>query len=353
MASIADLLKLLQTAFQDVRNIRYCALAATSIGVYDYIVTFGQEVDLVWKSRWSIGKVLFFIMRYYTLTFDLIYYNYAIFSPNLTDKFCLHWWRWGGGSGLLTFALAQLILQLRLYALYNRSKKILALMLGTFIAALAASSTLLGLSFVGSNSVPSHMIPGLPFCVPGGDLHLFYTFWIPLLISESLLCGLAVYRGIYLHRLHGSTFRSGNRLVEFLIRDSVVYFLVVFAIYFGNTFVFIFAAEPIWECTAIFTVALSYVLGNRLLLNVRSMLHSDDDTKPSAYVYQDPPSLPTPFMNSQTTATYSQPSSSRPTDTVLTEELRSEEYWKDRVLDIRNPERDFEAMSGYEVGVKF
>jgi hypothetical protein len=32
--------------------------------VYDYMLTFKDEVRLVWPSRWSIGKVLFFLTRY-------------------------------------------------------------------------------------------------------------------------------------------------------------------------------------------------------------------------------------------------------------------------------------------------
>lgn len=47
-----------------------------------------------------------------------------------------------------------------------------------------------------------------------------------MLVSESVLCGLAVFR--FLQNSHsGSTlFQTGRRLVENLIRDSVFYFVV-------------------------------------------------------------------------------------------------------------------------------
>ena len=32
--------------------------------VYDYLLSFSQEVELVWGSAWSITKVLFFVTRY-------------------------------------------------------------------------------------------------------------------------------------------------------------------------------------------------------------------------------------------------------------------------------------------------
>jgi hypothetical protein len=32
--------------------------------MFDYLLTFRDEVELVWKSRWSTGKLLFFLTRY-------------------------------------------------------------------------------------------------------------------------------------------------------------------------------------------------------------------------------------------------------------------------------------------------
>lgn len=32
--------------------------------LWDYILTFGMEVDLVWKSRWTFMKGLFLFQRY-------------------------------------------------------------------------------------------------------------------------------------------------------------------------------------------------------------------------------------------------------------------------------------------------
>ncbi|KDQ51715.1 hypothetical protein JAAARDRAFT_503028 [Jaapia argillacea MUCL 33604] len=40
------------------------SIAATLIAVYDHIITFDQEVELIWRKRWSISKVLFLMVRY-------------------------------------------------------------------------------------------------------------------------------------------------------------------------------------------------------------------------------------------------------------------------------------------------
>jgi hypothetical protein len=72
----------------------------------------------------------------------------------------------------------------------------------------------------------SHPILGTTFCVPDGVPDYFFAFWLPIILFESLLCGLALYRGFQTFRAAGTLFQSGRHLVAILIRDSVLYFLV-------------------------------------------------------------------------------------------------------------------------------
>ncbi|EJU02734.1 hypothetical protein DACRYDRAFT_21718, partial [Dacryopinax primogenitus] len=39
--------------------------AATALFVYDILISFADEVEYVWKSKWSSPKVLYFIVRYF------------------------------------------------------------------------------------------------------------------------------------------------------------------------------------------------------------------------------------------------------------------------------------------------
>lgn len=56
-----------------------------------------------------------------------------------------------------------------------------------------------------------------------------------MLISESILCALALYRGFKSYRPGQTMIRSGRRIVEILVRDSVWYFvtLVIFHVILG------------------------------------------------------------------------------------------------------------------------
>lgn len=139
------------------------------------------------------------------------------------------------------------ILQLRLYAMYAMNKKLLVIMGSLFILTSAIAATMVGIVVAGNiqgrNANPSssvevemlilgsfvaraHAIPGLPFCVLSGISVYFYAFWIPPLAFELLLCGLALFRGFQTFYSRGPRFRSGKHLIEILIRDSILYFIM-------------------------------------------------------------------------------------------------------------------------------
>ncbi|TEB29824.1 hypothetical protein FA13DRAFT_1814930 [Coprinellus micaceus] len=50
-------------------------LAALTLYFCDYIQSFEAEVGLIWGKSWTLGKVLFFMLRYLT-AFDVIFGNY-------------------------------------------------------------------------------------------------------------------------------------------------------------------------------------------------------------------------------------------------------------------------------------
>lgn len=274
MDPIQGILQALATAYQDVTTIRCAELASSIVIIYDHLVTLDDEIELVWRAGWSLGKVLFLLNRYYAL-FAVIFNNFFIFSPRIDSHLCTVWIRWQGITGIISFILGELILQLRLYALYFLNKKVLAFMSVTFVGSVIASSTLMGIS-LSQTKVASNLIPNLPFCVPTFTPQIFYAFWIPMLVSETVLCGLALWRGIQTYSQDRTIFQSGKKMIEVLIRDSFLYFLIMFAVYLTNTVIFILGDPTKMESSIGFAVTFSCVLGSRLCLNVRSLVRDDD-----------------------------------------------------------------------------
>ena len=74
--------------------------------------------------------------------------------------------------------------------------------------------------------VQAHVIPGFPFCIPLDVPHYLFAFWIPIIAFESLLCGMALFRGFQAFRYRQNVLRAGRHLVTLLLRDSIIYYIM-------------------------------------------------------------------------------------------------------------------------------
>ncbi|KAI0635079.1 hypothetical protein C8Q77DRAFT_1054566 [Trametes polyzona] len=247
---------LLLDAIPTIEKTRYAELSSTVIILFDHIITLDQE-----RTNWSVGKALFLINRYYALCIVI----------------CLSWFRWQGWTGVITFIIAELILQLRLYALYFRDRRVLICMATVCLGAAASSAYVMGTALSNIRSV-AVTLPhtNSTVCIPSHLPDHFYAFWIPMLVSESVLCFLALLRGFKAYRPGSNMFQNGKRIIEILVRDSLFYFVIIFATYLVNTILFLTRPDSEVEIPIGFAVALSVVLSNRLCLNVRGYIRAEN-----------------------------------------------------------------------------
>jgi len=63
-AALAALNALL-VAVQQTQIVNYIEVSAVAWLLYDMCLTFGRELKLIWKSKWSFVKVLYILSRYY------------------------------------------------------------------------------------------------------------------------------------------------------------------------------------------------------------------------------------------------------------------------------------------------
>ncbi|KAF9448453.1 hypothetical protein P691DRAFT_775410, partial [Macrolepiota fuliginosa MF-IS2] len=122
---------------RQIRMYQYVDGIALAIYVYDYLLTFADEVELVWASRWTVMKIAFLLDRY-------------LFVPNLIiQQFpaVLRTLTWNGPLNCTGLAQAYsylsqfgvyfsgAVLCLRLWVMWNKNRRILivlcSIMLGT------------------------------------------------------------------------------------------------------------------------------------------------------------------------------------------------------------------------------
>ncbi|KAF8521866.1 hypothetical protein JB92DRAFT_1767626 [Gautieria morchelliformis] len=75
----------------DSKATEYAIVAATALLYYDSVLTFSQEVDLVWRQRLGWGKFLYLVIRYFALfsqTFNTALYLNNTAGPKLLQGVC-------------------------------------------------------------------------------------------------------------------------------------------------------------------------------------------------------------------------------------------------------------------------
>ncbi|KAF9040758.1 hypothetical protein BJ165DRAFT_1491939 [Panaeolus papilionaceus] len=109
-------------------GVKYFQVAATVMLFYDHMLTFSDEVERVWKQRFTGASLLFYINRYVTAMQAIILLD-AFDDPIWTKGVCDHFVIFEGASTTVLIAVCELIMILRVYALYECSTLLLAVLL--------------------------------------------------------------------------------------------------------------------------------------------------------------------------------------------------------------------------------
>lgn len=162
--------------------------------------------------------------------------------------------------------LSELLLQLRIYALWQLSKRILCLLVVSYIGTTVAAAIILHKTFVGAGAQVV-LIPNGEMCLAVDFPKTIFRFWIPPLCFETLLCILAIVQAV---RSYNSIFLlSTHSLVYTLVTDSVLYYVGVFGVYLVCLLVWAVSRMSLVEGPLALALSTSYILANRIVLNLR------------------------------------------------------------------------------------
>ncbi|PIL24129.1 hypothetical protein GSI_13881 [Ganoderma sinense ZZ0214-1] len=243
-----------------VRTDSYITVVAFTILYYDFALTVVSEIEFFWTSaNWSIISVLFVVNRYFGLlgTVPLGFEYFGTPSEQTYHQ----------AFAIATQAIVAIMLVIRTYALYDRSKRILAVLIvahvGGAIGCLVAMLT--------TKSPNATNIP-LPFTTSGCDLsltnaqglHIAFA-WIAMLWFDSTIFTLTLVQTIRMRRY----FPGG--ILEKLLRDGTIYFGIMVASNVSNivTFLATPSGSNLKGLETTFTNVLSTTLTSRLILNLR------------------------------------------------------------------------------------
>ncbi|KAG1783654.1 hypothetical protein EV702DRAFT_1054862 [Suillus placidus] len=280
-------------------------IVAASVAVgYDWALTLTQEVELIWRQRWSLMTALYLCLRYVGLVYAVISILAQVPTISLTDTghiffIVLNW------ITFVSTAMLCVIMIVRLYAMYQRSRKVMIPLVVTFLALSIINGTIAGRVTKNSSAVVL-ILSGSYVCSPsfdGNGVLLVDITWIIGIAWEVLALCLAGWIAVkHIRELRRST---AGRILEdcftVLIKTHVAYFIGVVAVscfqigYLSPTLStnpYSLETQLYLGFSQIFTLVQMVVLGPRLILSVREfnatpMADSDIRTAVTSIAFQE------------------------------------------------------------------
>ncbi|KAJ7823854.1 hypothetical protein B0H14DRAFT_1307128 [Mycena olivaceomarginata] len=217
--------------------------------VYDHLLTLEWEISRYWGEAFTltVPNVLFFANRYGTL-----FGNIPVIIPYFWDSQTL--------TRNIT-VLVGVMLFLRTYALFERSIRVLVLMVGV-----AVGTVVVGLWSVitdTSDDTSINLYFGCNFTTSRSEGNSLAVAWAGVTTYDSTIFFLTLYRVFGRHRANGLD------LFTILLRDGSLYFGVMVTSNLANILTLVIGNPDTRGIATTFTNIISSIMINRLMLNLR------------------------------------------------------------------------------------
>ncbi|KAF7288614.1 UBA-e1-C domain-containing protein [Mycena indigotica] len=224
----------------------HVVLAGLTWVLHDYLVTLEDEIRYIWPQRLNFSKIMFFWIRYYTialLLFDVVQIH-VFARPGITNNnLCVAMDTIIRVVGAVSLWSVEIIMQLRVYALYNCSRRIAAINVFLFLCSIAAFFWILIYNHDHRAAIIANAIhlplPGCPTVHSGIE----WVQWVPATAHEGVLfvfalvkTGQSVWALVWADGAatgekkwtgKGRGYRALLPLHTILLRDNVLYFFGV------------------------------------------------------------------------------------------------------------------------------
>ncbi|KAH8799527.1 hypothetical protein DL96DRAFT_1824255 [Flagelloscypha sp. PMI_526] len=262
----ADALVKLANSTMVVSMLQTCAL---TILVWDWIITIGLEVKYVWPSKWTLGKVLFFMTRYLPVIDAVVCLSLSQVALGNSSVYCpthFHAETWFLTTGM---HVAEFILVLRTWAICDRNRAILVGLL-LFQAAIFVYNGAALEVFFRSIVWAGPEFTGIPGCFmksASGKIFFSVTF-INIAILESFIFITTMIACIRKDR-------RKSHLVEIIWRDGLIFFLLIGVVSVFNVVIMFTVPPTYWFVLTPFQLVMHSVATSRILLHMREEAGTD------------------------------------------------------------------------------
>ncbi|KAI0720946.1 hypothetical protein C8T65DRAFT_800688 [Cerioporus squamosus] len=252
------------------------AVVALTMLYYDYSLTLSMEIEYFWKrARFSLVSVLFVVNRYLGLLGSIpVALEYFVhFKPEV----CRQLQAYHQYYAILGQVIVGVILILRTYALYGRSRRILValsalglvLVAGTLIAGTVKTKA------VTANTSSQYTFVGCDLSLSAEQGFRSAIGWIAMLCLDTTVFVLTVAKTIHMrHEIR-------QRLLQVLFRDGAMYYGILVVANIANILTFLAPniGDSYRGITTTLTNTLATTLISRICLNLRDPSLLEDDAR--------------------------------------------------------------------------
>ncbi|KAG9040327.1 hypothetical protein FS837_000780 [Tulasnella sp. UAMH 9824] len=214
------------TYLHRIHTTHWVQVLTTTIIIYDILTTFDREYHYVWRTRWSYAKVIFFLNRY--------------LAP--ISFLCIKTGWFFGLTCALVMTIVSSVLVTRLWAVYERDRRVLAVLISAFLIIFIPSWIICFRGFsVNSQQrdtdtlIHNYAYLGMARAMGQKEVD---KVWIltrcflphfpkqyPAVIVASLLFESGVFTAMAYKMIKD---KKKTRLIEAFYRDGVIYYIVMF-----------------------------------------------------------------------------------------------------------------------------
>ncbi|KAJ7097427.1 hypothetical protein C8R44DRAFT_812223 [Mycena epipterygia] len=255
----------------DSRLTGYFAVASLCVLIYDHLVCIPQEVELMWKSRLGLAKLIYLWNRYFSLI--AISLNASVIVREIaTERRCMNWLKVQGVTSTIIIGTVDVVLMLRVWILYGRPRLLIWLFASMAIAEVTSMITVDFLAYAEMTKYV-HLGPILKGCY-AYNVPRFLTLYaaVPLLMT-FLMFVMTVYRCSM--TLRYST-RHTMPIWTLFLRDGVVWFIAVFAAAGTELLIWMMRRETLKQLLVVPSLVVYSTVASRTLLNIKAILAKDE-----------------------------------------------------------------------------
>ncbi|KAJ7263657.1 hypothetical protein B0H12DRAFT_1103321 [Mycena haematopus] len=247
------------------------AVASLALLTYDILLTFDEEVAVVWSRPWTAMKCLFFFVRYFPLLLHIsVLFVGTDLTPPLNRTFhdCEVWAIYQAVAVLVLVAAVDYILILRVFALYVNHRRLKALVLSLFCVELLVMFFSLSFSLSGSRFDDDYQ------CIIIHFPKSFIFYGASAVLFQTVLFSLTVVRFV-------QAIREGwgkLPLLLLIVRDGTWAYLLAVLILIGDVSLYGLTNPSYGDILYGWIVTAFSFSGYRILLNLGASLHRDTHT---------------------------------------------------------------------------